>query len=468
MHQNYLKTNPNHRVASIDILRGIAICGMILCANIGWNSGLPGWMFHAQVPPPDYTFRPDIAGITWVDLVFPFFLFSLGASLPFSLKRKIESEEPAYRIFLNLLRRWVVLILFSIILGNFLSASSMHTGKQISDIFLITAWAGMFLALGRFRFKKEILNISANISGAVTLILLTMFMEQITGIKFSKEKSDIIIMIMAYMALSGGLVWYITRNSLKIRWIMMLLIIGIKAIASYCPEDIFSTISDTDNIKWIFRWPFMQYLTIVIAGSAIGDLILFRKDRAIQDKPEIYDFPLAALSLATVCLQLWGLYTRHIATDLVISCMAASVFLFFKLKKGHLWSDIISTGYLMMIIGILFDPADGGIRKDPCNISYLLTATGMASIVTGFLILLETRAVARFKILSWCGQNPMAAYTVTNFITLPVISLLGLNSAIGAFTDGSPAAGIAKGIVITAIMVTITAFLSKKKLFWRS
>ena len=41
-----------NRIASIDLIRGIAIVGMVLCANIGFNSGLPAWMFHAQTPPP--------------------------------------------------------------------------------------------------------------------------------------------------------------------------------------------------------------------------------------------------------------------------------------------------------------------------------------------------------------------------------------------------------------------------------
>ncbi len=54
------------RIASIDALRGLAIFGMVFCATIGWNSNLPAWMFHCQVPPPDYVFNPDVRGITWV------------------------------------------------------------------------------------------------------------------------------------------------------------------------------------------------------------------------------------------------------------------------------------------------------------------------------------------------------------------------------------------------------------------
>lgn len=56
-------TTKTKRIATIDMLRGIAIVGMILCANIGFNSDLPAWMFHAQTPPPTYAFNPDVPGM---------------------------------------------------------------------------------------------------------------------------------------------------------------------------------------------------------------------------------------------------------------------------------------------------------------------------------------------------------------------------------------------------------------------
>lgn len=76
------------RAYSLDALRGYAILTMILSATIAFGI-LPGWMYHAQVPPPDHHFDPTVYGITWVDLVFPFFLFAMGAAFPFSIGKKL-------------------------------------------------------------------------------------------------------------------------------------------------------------------------------------------------------------------------------------------------------------------------------------------------------------------------------------------------------------------------------------------
>ena len=64
----------NNRAYAVDILRGLAIVGMVLSGYIAWNPDLPAWLFHAQLPPPSFVFDASVAGITWVDLVSPFFL----------------------------------------------------------------------------------------------------------------------------------------------------------------------------------------------------------------------------------------------------------------------------------------------------------------------------------------------------------------------------------------------------------
>jgi predicted acyltransferase len=82
-----------NREPSLDALRGIAILGMVLSGSIAFGGVLPAWMYHAQVPPPLHQFDPSLPGITWVDLVFPFFLFSMGAAFPLSLRGAIDQNK---------------------------------------------------------------------------------------------------------------------------------------------------------------------------------------------------------------------------------------------------------------------------------------------------------------------------------------------------------------------------------------
>lgn len=104
------KTNQNQRLMSLDILRGITIAGMILVNNPGSWGDIYAPLRHAEWN-----------GLTPTDLVFPFFMFIMGISTYFSL-RKYQFEF-SRQSFIKILRRTIVI--FAIGLG--------------------IAWFGMFL-----------------------------------------------------------------------------------------------------------------------------------------------------------------------------------------------------------------------------------------------------------------------------------------------------------------------------------
>lgn len=456
----------SERVVSIDVLRGIAIFGMILCGQIGWHSGLPAWMFHAQLPPPDYVFNPEVRGITWVDLVFPFFLFSMGAAFPFAMNKKISKGAGKGEIVFGLLKRWLTLMVFSLVIGNTYRIPSAGVSPAAANLMTIAVWVALFLALTRFRFRKDAANTAMNLAGMILLAATGLAASLLPGGRISMEYSDVIIMIMGYVSLFGGLIWLLTRNSHKARWCVFGIILAIKAAASYRPE-IFSFMPSLQGMEWIFSFSFLQYLLIAIPGSIVGDMILARKnEKATENGKE--SVTAAAVCLIALVFQLWGLFTRHIAADAAFTLCAAAAVLFLTYRRKSLWTDIAALGFIILLAGILFDPIDGGIRKDYCNISYLLVTSGMATIATGVLIFLETAYGMRFKALSECGQNPMIAYTVTGFITLPVLSLARLMPAIDSLAYGSPVMGICRGLMLTFIMMGVTVFFTRKKLFWKS
>ena len=61
-----------NRAYAVDILRGLAIVGMVLSGYIAWNPDLPAWLFHAQLPPPSFVFDASVAGISSFRWARPF------------------------------------------------------------------------------------------------------------------------------------------------------------------------------------------------------------------------------------------------------------------------------------------------------------------------------------------------------------------------------------------------------------
>lgn len=455
----------NKRIITIDILRGITIFAMILCANIGYQSDLPTWMFHGQTPPPTYAFNPDVPGITWVDLVFPFFLFTMGAAFPLAMRKRLENGTSRWAVTGSLFRRWLTLTVFAIVLGNAYMIGSSAQPQWVKGIFSIVLWGVMFLSL--VRVKDEQKSKRLNNTGLFLMVVMAVLATDWLGLKLSRWNSDIIIMILSNIAIFGGLIWMFTKDNLRLRWLILLFIIALKALSSYAPQTL-GWVPSLGCIGWFFSWGFLQYLVIAIAGSIVGDMLLDHSRSGEKTDIDGYHIASGIIALAAMLVQLWGLFTRHILADFIISAVLGAVFVVVTWKRRNIVSSLGYFGFAFMLAGIIFDPIDGGITKDHCNLSYMLTTTGMTALTGAFVLALELKWQIKGRGLSGCGQNPMLAYTVTNFLTGPILAMLGIGAWLDAISLGSPFWGIIRGLVYTLLMVGVTCFFTKKKLFWRS
>ena len=460
-----MATAPTKRIATIDILRGITIFAMILCANIGYFSNLPAWMFHAQTPPPTYAFNPDVPGITWVDLVFPFFLFTMGAAFPLAMRKRLENGASRWSVTGSLFRRWLTLTIFAIVLGNAYMIGTSTRPDLVKGIFNVVLWGVMFMSLVRLKDEKKCRLV--NNAGMFLLIVMAVLGVDYLGLKLSRWNSDIIIMILANVAFFGGLLWMFTKDSIRLRWLVLMFIIALKALSSYAPQ-VLDWVPSMGSIGWFFSWGFLQYLIIALAGSIVGDKLLehSRSEQAVSI--DMYHIAAGIVALVAMLVQLWGLFTRHILADFIISAVLGLVFVALTIKRRNIVSWLGYFGFAFMLVGIMFDPIDGGITKDHCNLSYMLTTTGMTALTGTFVLALELKWQIKGRGLSGCGQNPMLAYAVTNFVTGPILAMIGIGAWLDAISAGSPFWGVIRGLVYTLLMVAITCLFTKKKLFWRS
>lgn len=106
----------SQRLLALDILRGITIAGMILVNNPGEWSNIYAPLSHAHWN-----------GLTPTDLVFPFFMFIMGISTYFSLRK--YNFELSWASMSKILRRTVVI--FAI--GLFLAWFGLFLGGILSD-----------------------------------------------------------------------------------------------------------------------------------------------------------------------------------------------------------------------------------------------------------------------------------------------------------------------------------------------
>lgn len=462
----------NDRIESIDVLRGISIFLMVMSGNIAWGAGLPAWMFHCQVPPPDYIFNPAIKGITWVDLVFPLFIFTMGASMPFSLGGKLRRGHSLGQVSLEIVKRWLTLAAFGLVLGNAALISS--NSEPLKILVRVGIWLGLFLALWRVPQKGRIKGWMVNLAGVLVITALLIVEKFAFGAKLSVHSNNIIIMVLSFLALAGSFIWLISREKLWIRAVILLVICAIKEVAWHTEWLDFLAIPK--SLNWLINWSYAQYLVITIIGMTVGDILA--KSRAEKrpmceqpkDGKEIF---CAILALAMVPFIVWALFKRKCFLVMNVTVVAGLIQIFLcGRQKDSANSLIQKMGYILLAFGIAFDLIDGGITKDHCNLSYMLTTGGLSCLLTGFLLWAETLRKHRNKPLctpfSLVGQNPMAAYTMPSMILNPLYYITGLGSIVDGACSGNPLMGVCRGLIITLAMMGLSCLLSKKKIYWRS
>src|SRR4051812_27888805 len=93
------------RITSIDALRGFVMFTMIFVNDLaGVGKIAPDWMVHFSDR------HRSGSGMTFVDLVFPGFIFVAGMSIPFALGSRLKKGEPIWQTLLHILLRTVSLL----------------------------------------------------------------------------------------------------------------------------------------------------------------------------------------------------------------------------------------------------------------------------------------------------------------------------------------------------------------------
>lgn len=92
------------RLVSLDAFRGAVIAGMLVVNNVPWNSATPRQLMHA----------PWGQGVTFTDMILPWFVLAMGVALPQSHAARGSIWWRAWRI----VRRAATLIAFGVLIDS--------------------------------------------------------------------------------------------------------------------------------------------------------------------------------------------------------------------------------------------------------------------------------------------------------------------------------------------------------------
>lgn len=463
------------RVSSVDCLRGFAIIGMVLAGAIVFGV-LPGWMYHAQTPPPSHEFNAEIAGITWADLVFPFFLFAMGVSIPLALGKRLEKYQSGFRVLLHVLYRGFLLGFFAIFYE--------HISPHVIDVdkgrgacligllgfclmFCIFVWFGQ-----SWKKSQRYIIRMVGWAGAVILLALLRYPD---GSCFSLYRRDFIIVLLTNVYLFGSLIWLVTRNSWVFRMGFLLILVSLRLVNS--EPGWVNWVWNASPIPWFYKMSHLQLLYITLPGTVVGDMFVsWMKSRSSQPgKDECRTYRLVvlaiiAISLPVVCLVgLKGRWLWQTALATFILCGTGYWIVSKAVSETEkLICRLFSWGTFFLVLGLVVEPYEGGIMKHKANMSWCFVSAGLAI----FLLVVFTIVIdifgkkRRLQILIDIGQNPMIAFVGMSTLIGPIFALTSLDDVVAALTP-TPWLGFVRGLFYTCLIGFVAAFLTRRRIIWR-
>ena len=104
-----ITTLPRQRILSIDAFRGLTILVMVFVNQLAGVSGVPQWARHMKA---------DADAMSFVDVVFPAFLFIVGMSIPFALSQREARGDDGAALQRHVLARSLGLVVLGLFMVN--------------------------------------------------------------------------------------------------------------------------------------------------------------------------------------------------------------------------------------------------------------------------------------------------------------------------------------------------------------
>lgn len=387
--------NRQNRDLTVDIFRGLTIFLMIFVNDLASVTGIPGWLKH---------YPPEENGMTFVDIVFPAFLFISGMSIPLALDKRFSAGEGYGTLLAGIFRRGISLLVIGVLMVNISGVNAELTGmhKYLWGTIVLLAVIMFFTTVPSGRARTIVQIISA-----------------------------LVILYMVYIFRSGT-----AENPgwMQTKWWG---IIGLIGWAYLCSSLLY--LLAKDNIKLIF-------------AGVLFFLLLYMADHA-----GYFGEGGTAGSIIWIGVQL-GSHSFIMASGMVVMLAGR------ELRRKNAEAHTLYVHILMIILafsaGWMLEPAYG-INKNGATPSWSLYSAGWCIIVFSLLrkIPFEKYGKTPAMLLSFAGSNALLVYILPDIFYF----LLGFSGSSIWSGAGHGTAGIIRSTLFAGVFTAAGAFLYKYK-----
>ncbi len=384
------------RVVAIDILRGLTILVMVFVNDVSSVKGLPWWTYHMP---------RDANGMTYVDVVFPAFLFIVGMAIPLAFRRRLERGDSYLQLIVHIFIRSISLVIIGVLIMNGRDMDPRATGMSYA-LWNVLMFTGVILFWnaypGKSKINPVIFKVLKTVGFVLLVVLLIIYKRQVDGeYKWIDIYNWSILGLIGWAYMSACIIYILFRKSI-----------------------------------WIIFAAFLVLNFMNVAGH-LGWITFFRKI-----PPIIWPFRNGSLASITVA----GLLLSLIFTQNALSNI---------LRKKLLWS--YGFVLLLFVLGFLLLPFEvSKIRATP---SWCL----LCSAITGLLFLIIYWLVDMKGIKSWAvflkpaGTNPLLTYILPDiFYAIAGVSYLSQHL-------GSGWPGVIRSIVFSLFILGLAAIFTRYK-----
>lgn len=311
------------RVLSIDIFRGLTMAVMIFVNALAGVPGLPWWTYHAHA-------NEDV--MTYVDMVFPFFLFIVGISLPLSVAQRLKRDPSLPALWLHVVLRSTSLIGLGLILANAEKADASRMGISgnlwaLLGLLSAALYLNVYPASKRFPAYSTVLR-GIGLAGVIILFAVFRRTSHSGSVAWIDPSYPEILGLIGFSYLAVSLLYLPTRRWKWAPAIWFLVMLGLCIVST-------AKLITGPNRWPIYFWPFSNgsMACIVMAGVVTSQIFLGMDRRPV---------PKRAMSIAAG-FGIFVLIAGWVCTPLGIS----------KIRATPTWS-LYSIGASILLFTVLY------------------------------------------------------------------------------------------------------------------